>query len=240
MCSYNVCIVVNCCRQSTSSKEQTMYEVMRAKFTASPSDLGVSEKFALCQSQTDSAHCQKPETPPYQPVVNSFQSVVHVPSPAKKLDQIGQHKACVYVYMFMCVYMCACLSVHMCLLKLVDITGILMFIVLWIYLILHYFKEWIKEDDWAVGCRHYQLWNKNDDRNQWYETSCKNPLHIEVCKKICVLWRDTKDRLIGLIKPRWSHKWETGSLINVLTVYFSTIYFPRWYNACQNMDILSF
>lgn len=133
-CNYNVCVVVNCCRQSTSMKEQTMCEVMRAKFTASPADLGVSEKFALCQSQTDSANSpQKSEAPPYQSVVNSFQSVIHVPSPAKKLDQIGQYKACALVYVFMCVYMCACLSIHVCLLTLVDIIGIPMFIILQIY-----------------------------------------------------------------------------------------------------------
>lgn len=78
-------------RQSTLLKEQTMDAVMRDKLNASPADLGVSEKFTLCRSLADSAHPQKSEAPPpYQAVVNSFQSVFHVPSPTKKLDQIVQ------------------------------------------------------------------------------------------------------------------------------------------------------
>ena len=76
-----------------------MDAVMRDKLNASPADLGVSEKFTLCRSLADSAHPQKSEAPPpYQAVVNSFQSVFHVPSPTKKLDQIGQHKTFVSAY----------------------------------------------------------------------------------------------------------------------------------------------
>lgn len=73
-------------RHSTYAKEQTMIEVMNCNRGSSPRDIGVSEKFCLCRDLSSDPVLSG--LPPYNAVVQSFQSVVHITTPSKKLDQL--------------------------------------------------------------------------------------------------------------------------------------------------------
>lgn len=64
-----------------------MVEVMKCNRGFSPRDIGVSEKFCLCRDLSSDPALSGLQ--PYNTVVQSFQSVVHITTPSKKLDQLG-------------------------------------------------------------------------------------------------------------------------------------------------------
>lgn len=67
-----------------------MVEVMKCNRGFSPRDIGVTEKFCLCQDLSSDPLLSG--LPPYNAVVRSFQSVVHITTPSKKLDHLGLYE----------------------------------------------------------------------------------------------------------------------------------------------------